>query len=82
MPDQFVRQYQFGSIASVLDAGYFEEINTFVDAVLGEKTWPQSYALCQESTATLAAAERSSVTGRWVKVDPNAEPDRSPPRQS
>ena len=73
------RQYQFGTISSVLDAGYFEEINTFIDAVLGEKTWLQSYALCQESTATLAAAEQSSTTGMWVKVDPKAEPHRSPP---
>lgn len=80
--DQVARQYQFGALPSVLDAGYFEEINTFVDAVLGEKIWPQSYALCQESTATLAAAEQSSVTGMWVKVDRDAEPDRSLPPHS
>lgn len=74
------RRYQFGAVAAVLEASYAEEIGTFVDAALGRQTWPQSYALSQESTATLAAAERSSATGRWVKVDPRAEPDPSPPR--
>ena len=80
--DELPRQYQFGAISSVLDAGYFEEINTFIDAVLGEKPWLQSYALCQESTATLAAAEQSSTTGMWVEVDSKAEPRRSPPSHS
>lgn len=78
-PDQTARQYQFGNVGAVLETSYSEEINEFVDSVLGEKTWSQSYSLNQESTATLAAAEKSSVTGRWVEVDPDAEPDRSPP---
>jgi predicted dehydrogenase len=78
-PDQVARHYQFGALSAVLDTSYSEEINGFVDAVRGEKTWSQTYALNQESTATLAAAEKSSVTGRWVEVDPDAEPDRSPP---
>jgi predicted dehydrogenase len=77
--DQPAQLYEFGAIGTVLDAGYAEEINTFVDAVHGEKSWPQSYAQCQEATAILAAAEKSSATRQWVKVDPDAEPSRYPP---
>lgn len=73
------RSYRFGAIESVLDPGYAEEINTFVDAVLGRKQWSQSYALCQQATAMLAAAEKSAATGRWAAVDPGAEPERDPP---
>ena len=71
--------YQFGATGAVLEATYSEEINSFVDAALGKKAWVHSYALSQESVATLAAAEKSSVSGRWVKVDPEAEPEPSPP---
>lgn len=74
------RQFTFGAIGTVLEATYFEEINTFVDAVFGRGEWPNSYALCQQSAATLAAAESSAVSGRWVMVDPAAEPDLAPPR--
>jgi predicted dehydrogenase len=77
--DEASRRYQFGATGTVLEASYAEEITTFVDAVLGRKAWPQSYALSQQSAAALAAAEKSSATGRWVKVDPDAEPERSPP---
>jgi len=76
------RTYQFGASGAVLEAAYATEISTFVDAVLGRAKWPQSYALSQQSTATLAAAEKSFATGRWIKVDPRAEPGRSPPGQA
>ncbi len=74
------KTYQFGSTATVLEAMYHEEINAFVDAALGRGEWPDGYALMQQSSATLAAAEKSSVTGKWVKVDLDQEPDQSPPR--
>jgi len=73
------RQFDFGAIGSVIEPMYAEEITTFIDAVLGRKTWPQSYALSQHSSATLAAAEKGSVTGQWVKVNPGVEPDPAPP---
>ena len=75
--DPTVRKHQFGAMSAVLDAAYFEEINTFVNAVLGRTPWLDSYALSQESTAILAAAEKSWGTGRWIEVDPQAEPKRS-----
>jgi predicted dehydrogenase len=73
------RRYQFGTAGAVLEAMYAEEINLFVDAVRGKRAWPQSYAASQQVMATLAAAEKSAVTGRWITVDPEAEPERSPP---
>ncbi|MBI4626350.1 MAG: Gfo/Idh/MocA family oxidoreductase [Verrucomicrobia bacterium] len=79
--DKAPRQQNFGAIGSVIEEMYLEEISTFIDAIQGKKTWPQSYALSQQSSATLASAEKSSVTGQWVKVDPNAEPAAAPPRR-
>ena len=63
----------------MLEASYFDEINTFVDSALGTKVWPSSYALSQESSAAVAAAEKSFITGTWVPVDPLTEPERAPP---
>ena len=74
--------YHFGAIGTVLEAMYREEINAFVDAALGRGAWPDGYALMQQSSATLAAAEKSSVSGQWVRVDPELEPERSPPKNS
>ena len=78
--DRTSRHENHGLIGSVLEAGYFDEINTFVDTILGTKTWPHSYALSQQSSATVAAAEKSFISGQWVEVDPTAEPEQSPPR--
>ena len=77
--DKVPRQLEFGPIGAVLEAAYAEEINTFVEAVQGRKAWPNPYAASQQSCATLAAAERSSRTGRWERVDPLAEPEHFPP---
>ena len=79
--DKTPRLQNLGAIGAVIEPMYFEEINAFIDAAQGKKTWPQSYALSQRSTATLAAAEQSFVTGGWVEVDPDAEPATSPPRR-
>lgn len=77
--DKVPRQLEFGRIGAVLEAAYAGEISTFVDAVLGRKVWPNPYAASQQSCATLAAAELSSRTGRWVRVDPLADPEHFPP---
>lgn len=74
------QHFDFGAFAEVADAVYAEEINTFVDAALTGGKWPYPYRRCQQVSATLAAAEQSSVTGRWVAVEPEAEPDPAPPR--
>jgi len=75
------RRHEFGDVPKVLEAMYLEEITTFIAAAKGEKTWPQNYALSQHSSATLAAAEKSFVTGQWCKVEPNTDPDPVLPRR-
>jgi predicted dehydrogenase len=80
--DQAPRQLNFGAMGSVLEAMYHQEINTFVDATQGRQPWLQSYALSQQSCATVAAAERSHLSGRWEPVDPAREPERPLPRRS
>lgn len=72
----------FGSTADILEPSYADEIRTFVDACHGRKPWPQTYAASQRSSATLAAAERSYLTGKWERVDQAVDPERDPPRQS
>jgi predicted dehydrogenase len=78
--DKESRVFNFGATSKVLEPMYHQEINTFVDAAMGRQPWLQSYALSQQSTAIIAAAEKSFVTGRWVKVDRNAEPAIPLPR--
>jgi predicted dehydrogenase len=81
--DQKPRILQFGGASAVIERSYFEEINLFADAVISGKPGPQNYSSSQESTAILAAAEKSWATGKWVEVDPDAEPDvHPPPRQT
>lgn len=77
--DKAPRRENHGAMGTVLEASYFDEINTFVDSALGTKVWPSSYALSQESSAAVAAAEKSFITGTWVPVDPLTEPERAPP---
>ena len=76
------RRENFGPTTAVLEPSYADEIGTFVDACLGRKPWPQSYEASQRSSATLAAAERSFLTGKWERVDPALDPERDLPRRS
>jgi predicted dehydrogenase len=78
-PEPNLRTIQFGATSTAIEESYLEEINSFVDAVVGNSRSLRTYRMNQESTATLAAAERSSVTGQWVDVDPDAEPNLVPP---
>ena len=79
--DKTPRHENHGAASSVIEASYFDEINTFIDSARGTKTWPHSYTLSQQSTATVAAGEKSFVTGTWVSVEPDAEPEQAPPRR-
>lgn len=72
--DRTPRIHSFGRIGEVLESAYAAEISAFVDAVRGGKPWDHQYTVAQQSCAALAAAERSSASGRWEKVDPEAEP--------
>lgn len=66
------------SPGGVLEAAYRREIDTFVDAIQGKCDWPYPYRTTTVATATLAAAERSAVTGQWRSVDPEQQPARLP----
>lgn len=63
-----------GSSSDVLENTYFEEINTFVDAVNGRRAWPHSYRHSAIATATLASAEASAATSAKIAVDPSVQP--------
>ncbi|MBO9607138.1 MAG: Gfo/Idh/MocA family oxidoreductase [Paenibacillaceae bacterium] len=63
-----------GTIAERLEATYAAEINTFLDAAQGKREWPFSYRQSGMLTGTLAAAERSAVSGRTEPVDPLKPP--------
>lgn len=76
------RLRNFGAIGDVIEAMYLEEISTFIDSIQGKAAWPHSYALSRQSSATLAAAERSFATGQWVEVNPIIEPASAPPRRN
>ncbi len=60
--------------ASVYETMYDHEMTAFLAAVQGETPWPYPYAEAAAVCGTLAAAERSSVTGRVEPVDPDRQP--------
>ena len=68
-----------GSVLDVLETVYSNEINTFIDTVLGKAEWPLSYKGLAHATAALAAGEKSSISRRAETVDldvlPGALPD-------
>jgi predicted dehydrogenase len=64
----------FGSLTQVLEATYAAEIDAFIAPIRGEGEWPFSYYRGAVVTGTLAAAERSALTGRVEKVDPKQGP--------
>jgi len=63
-----------GAMKDVLEASYFREINTFVDAIYRRARWPHSYQASAWATATLAAAESSASSGNRVRVDVAIQP--------
>ncbi len=63
---------------SIGEKVYFEEINTFIDAVQGHAQWPFDYRLSSIGAGALAAAEKSAISGRVEKVDPGILPARLP----
>jgi predicted dehydrogenase len=73
---------QFGTFAEVLEPSYRDEIFAFLDAVEGRAVWPHPYAASSVATATLAAAERSAVSGRWEPVDTARQPELLPAGRS
>lgn len=73
-----VDRRSFGSFVEVLEPAYREEIFAFIDAVEGRAAWPHPYPASSLATATLAAAERSAVSGRWEPVEMARQPEPLP----
>jgi predicted dehydrogenase len=71
-------RHECGALKDVIEQAYADEINTFVDAILGTAQWPHPYRASSVATATLAAAEASAISGQWEVVDPTRQPGRLP----
>jgi predicted dehydrogenase len=63
-----------GAIKDVLEIAYAEEINTFLQAVVGQAVWPYTYRASSLATGTLAAAETSMRSSRWESVTRQVQP--------
>lgn len=64
--------------AATLESVYLDEITAFLDAVAGTADWPYSLHDSALVCATLAAAERSAVTGRAEPVRTDRPPAALP----
>lgn len=67
-----------GPTSQIWEKVYAEEIGTFVDAIRGKVAFPHDYRKACTIAGTLAAAEKSAVTGRAEAVDPNFLPAELP----
>lgn len=67
-----------GSQLDTIEQAYKDEIDTFIETIQGNAKWPLSYYGSAVATATLAAAERSEISGKWEKVDPEIQPGYLP----
>ncbi len=76
---QNLQRENAGRTSEVIEPTYAAEISTFIAAIQGRGTWPHPYAASQQASATLAAAEHSSIGGGWVPVVPDRSPDPAPP---
>jgi predicted dehydrogenase len=72
--DNASERFECAALKDVIETAYFEEIDTFINAILGRAQWPHPYRSSSVATATLAAAEASAITGRWEVVDPTVQP--------
>ena len=57
---------------------YKDEISTFIDVIKGNAKWPYDYRKACTLSGTLAAAEKSAITGCVEKVDPTFLPAQLP----
>lgn len=57
---------------------YKDEISTFIDVINGTAKWPYDYRKACTLSGTLAAAEKSAITGCVEKVDPTFLPAQLP----
>ena len=68
----------YGDIREVLEKNYYLEISNFIESIKGLKRKCFTYRQSAVSTAVLAAAEKSAVTGCIEQVDINLQPAMVP----
>jgi predicted dehydrogenase len=61
-----------------MEQAYKDEINLFVDVVLGRGEWPHSYRHSSIATGALAASERSALHGQRERITPEQQPEYLP----
>lgn len=70
---------RFGAMREVLESVvYKKEIDTFIEAIRGHTVWPYDYRKASIVAGTLAAAEKSAITGKVEAVDPTLLPAEYP----
>lgn len=68
----------FGKLSHLLESVYKEEIDTYIEAIMGNKKWPHDFRKSNVICGTLAAAEKSAITGKVEKVNPDFLPAELP----
>lgn len=68
----------FGELSHVLESVYKDEIDAFVETIKGSYQWPYDFRKSNVICGTLAAAEKSAITGKVEKVNPDILPAELP----
>ncbi|GGD56511.1 Gfo/Idh/MocA family protein [Paenibacillus nasutitermitis] len=68
----------YGQLSQLLESVYKEEIDAFVETIKGSNQWPYDFRTSNVICGTLAAAEKSAITGKVEKVNPNFLPAELP----
>lgn len=76
--DEDEKTINCGSQKDTIEQAYKDEIDTFVETILGKAKWPLSYYGSAVASATIAAAEKSAINGKREKVDPEIQPGHLP----
>ncbi len=76
--DQADTTQSFGGLTDSVETFYRDETYAFIDAVRGKGNWPMNYRAASIATATLAAAELSSLSASKERVDLQRQPGIAP----
>ncbi len=68
----------YGQLSHLLESVYKEEIDAFIETIKGSRQWPYDFRKSNVICGALAAAEKSAITGKVEKVDPDFLPAELP----
>lgn len=63
-----------GVLGDVVEGVYRKEIETFIEAIRGTRSWPHTYLEAELETGVLAALELSAQTGKLESVEVLSQP--------